>query len=513
MTTDEIPTLPTIEVRWSVPNEDVVSWLADLHEDSRVGYVDGWHQDRDYHEITVRYHVDKPLGEFIDQIKQIPCRELTHDGSSRHTRSQPIKRGHGALIAAEDGPCLGHCLFELGDLALDARLDLLGRTHNVAARLHVSRLAELHHGRPGTCNERARTRSRERRGGIHSAGPVGLNVVLEPAQLCAAVQDGGKPLGPKAVLVRVARDRGDAIQTEVERLRVKAGLVEEGHEEGAEAAIYVQQNVVTLGEFGEVGDVVDDTVGEVGCGTDEADGVAVDGARDTADVDLARDGVDGDVVHLDAKVGAGLVKGSVRRDADDEFGLGDALGCPGPLAHGETREEDGLGAARGVVLLAELGQLAVDLEMLWTGYDLCLDLCDGRVEFALDLAACGGGLEEERECACRDEAVELKEAFGDAVDLEVAEKAGGVAVDDQGEERIFGIVKGGEHAQSGEDEAFFVQRRAVGLAGGGCRCEGCGDVLDLGCRSLSCWRSGRHCECREDGRDPPSGGCGLVMRV
>jgi hypothetical protein len=72
MTTDEIPTLPTIEVRWSVPNEDVVSWLADLHEDSRVGYVDGWHQDRDYHEITVRYHVDKPLGEFIDQIKQIP---------------------------------------------------------------------------------------------------------------------------------------------------------------------------------------------------------------------------------------------------------------------------------------------------------------------------------------------------------------------------------------------------------------------------------------------------------
>ncbi|GAK63218.1 uncharacterized protein PAN0_002c1422 [Moesziomyces antarcticus] len=72
MTTDEIPTLPTIEVRWSVPNDDVVSWLADLHEDSRVGYVDGWHQDRDYHEITVRYHVDKPLGEFIDQIRQIP---------------------------------------------------------------------------------------------------------------------------------------------------------------------------------------------------------------------------------------------------------------------------------------------------------------------------------------------------------------------------------------------------------------------------------------------------------
>ena len=50
--------------------------------------------------------------------------------------------------------------------------------------------------------------------------------------------------------------------------------------------------------------------------------------------------------------------------------------------------------------------------------------------------------------------------------LEVAEEARGVAVDDEGEERILGVVECCEHAQGRQDETFFGERRAVRVARG-----------------------------------------------
>jgi hypothetical protein len=79
-----------------------------------------------------------------------------------------------------------------------------------------------------------------------------------------AVENRGVALGREAVLVGVARDGGDALEAEVEGGRLEAGFVEEGDEEGAQAAVDVEREALFEGEFGEGRDVVDDAVREVG---------------------------------------------------------------------------------------------------------------------------------------------------------------------------------------------------------------------------------------------------------
>ena len=79
-----------------------------------------------------------------------------------------------------------------------------------------------------------------------------------------AVEDGGVALGGEAVLVRVAADGGDALEAEVEGGGFEAGFFKEGDEEGAEAAVDVQGELLFEGDLGEGRDVVDDTVREVG---------------------------------------------------------------------------------------------------------------------------------------------------------------------------------------------------------------------------------------------------------
>lgn len=64
-------------------------------------------------------------------------------------------------------------------------------------------------------------------------------------------------------------------------------------------------------EFGQRSDVVDDAMGEVGCGANEEDGVAVDEAGDGGDVDLIGGGGAGDQVDLDAEVFACFAECSV----------------------------------------------------------------------------------------------------------------------------------------------------------------------------------------------------------
>jgi hypothetical protein len=74
----------------------------------------------------------------------------------------------------------------------------------------------------------------------------------------------------------VTADARYALESEIEGLRFKPGLVEEGDEEGSETAVYVKGYFALDGEFGKGRYVVHYAMGEVGRRADQEDGVAVD---------------------------------------------------------------------------------------------------------------------------------------------------------------------------------------------------------------------------------------------
>ena len=73
----------------------------------------------------------------------------------------------------------------------------------------------------------------------------------------------------KAYFVRVAANRSDALDTEVEWLDGETCRLEEGHNEASEAAVDVQTNLVLGSELSERDNVVLVAVREVYCGTNE----------------------------------------------------------------------------------------------------------------------------------------------------------------------------------------------------------------------------------------------------
>lgn len=75
----------------------------------------------------------------------------------------------------------------------------------------------------------------------------------------------------------------------------------------------MEAELLAEGEFREGGDVIHDTVREVGCRANEEDGVAVDETRYGSHVDLVGRCRAGHEVNLDAEVIAGLPEGRVRR--------------------------------------------------------------------------------------------------------------------------------------------------------------------------------------------------------
>lgn len=131
-------------------------------------------------------------------------------------------------------------------------------------------------------------RASDARTGVHAADPSGVDVVLVPPQLRVPVHDdrvtlwrksvlrrgrsAGQNLGisTSAYLVRVAADARHARHAEVEGLhRPETGLLDERHDEAAQAAVDVQTNVILLSERAECGDVVLVAVGEVDGRADE----------------------------------------------------------------------------------------------------------------------------------------------------------------------------------------------------------------------------------------------------
>lgn len=169
--------------------------------------------------------------------------------------------------------------FELGaegGMFADAVGQFLGCADDLFAGGEVAGFADGHEGGPASGDEGAGTGAGNARGGVDAAGPGGVDKVLVGAEGGGAVQDGGVSFGGEAVFVCVAADGGDAAEAEVKRDGVEARFGEEGDEEGAETAVYVERDAAFDGEAGEGGDVVDDAVREVGGGADEEDCVAVD---------------------------------------------------------------------------------------------------------------------------------------------------------------------------------------------------------------------------------------------
>lgn len=123
-----------------------------------------------------------------------------------------------------------------------------------------------------------------------------------------AVEEGGGAFGGETVFVGVAADACDAFEGEVEWDGGESGAGEEGHEEGAETAIYVKGEGFAEGEAREGGDVVDYAVGEGGGGADEEDGVAVDESGDAGDVDAVGWTGASHEVDFDAEIGARFVE-------------------------------------------------------------------------------------------------------------------------------------------------------------------------------------------------------------
>jgi hypothetical protein len=99
-----------------------------------------------------------------------------------------------------------------------------------------------------------------------------------------------------------------SFQSEIEKFALVACFLKEWNEERAEAAVYVQESLPLQCEFGKSADVVDDAVGEVGCRTDQENGVAINETRHGGDVDLVAGRWTLDEVNFDTKIFAGFAE-------------------------------------------------------------------------------------------------------------------------------------------------------------------------------------------------------------
>lgn len=83
----------------------------------------------------------------------------------------------------------------------------------------------------------------------------------------------------------------------------------------------MERDLVLSGKAGQGRDIIDNAVGEVGCGANNKNGIGVNQTADSSDIDLVFWSWAGNKVEFDLKVIARLVKRSVSGMRDDPFGL------------------------------------------------------------------------------------------------------------------------------------------------------------------------------------------------
>jgi hypothetical protein len=87
-------------------------------------------------------------------------------------------------------------------------------------------------------------------------------------------------------LVGIARDRGDALNTEIEWLRLESGLLQERYQERAQTSVHMEGHSLPQRNLAESSNVVDDPVREVWGRANNQDGVVVYETADSLEVHL-----------------------------------------------------------------------------------------------------------------------------------------------------------------------------------------------------------------------------------
>lgn len=145
---------------------------------------------------------------------------------------------------------------------------------------------------------------------------MGHDEVLVSSELLVAVEHGRITLRSKSILVSIAGDGCDTRLTEVEAALVliwarETGLLHEGNDEGAQAAVDVEGNLILDSELGERGNIINHAVREVGSRSNKENGVGVDQSGNRRNIDLIFWSRARDSVELDAEIMACLIKSSV----------------------------------------------------------------------------------------------------------------------------------------------------------------------------------------------------------
>ena len=198
----------------------------------------------------------------------------------RDLRVRGLERDDADLRGTHDAE-RGLQLWVFGDGVLNGDA---GADDGVAG-IDVAAAADGEEGCPATRDERAGPGAGHSWGAVDAAGPVRGDEILVRAEFGGAVEDDTVAFGCEAIFVRVDRDGGYAGLAEVEASSLvvrgwKAGGGEEGEEEGAEAAVDVEGDLIFGGDAGDGGDVVDNACGVIWAGCNDENGVWIDVSTD-----------------------------------------------------------------------------------------------------------------------------------------------------------------------------------------------------------------------------------------
>lgn len=94
-------------------------------------------------------------------------------------------------------------------------------------------------------------------------------------KVCGAIKNSAVSLWCEAIFVCITAYTCYTLKSEIKEFGLKTCFLQEWHKEGTETAVYVERNLALESEFREGADVVNNSVGKVGRGADEEDGIAV----------------------------------------------------------------------------------------------------------------------------------------------------------------------------------------------------------------------------------------------
>ena len=230
---------------------------------------------------------------------------------------------------------------------IEALLHRAPRREHALGHAQIARMAQVVHHRPGRGDGAARARAHQRVGEVLAARPVVEVVAHQREGLGVGEEQGRGALGGVAVLVQVGRDRGHALDREIEVGDVGAELARERREVAAHAGIDMHPAAVLARQRRDLGNGVDHAMRKGRRRAHHHRGVGREGGAHRRRVG-AEVGRQRRAHWQQAEEVRGLVEGRVRALRHQDFGLRHAGAArQRAVARALDREEDALGAAGG----------------------------------------------------------------------------------------------------------------------------------------------------------------------